>query len=70
MRRIAQSEYAPEAALSGQVSVDLSAISDNIKALKKRTAAPHFMAVVKGNGYGHGLVEVARTVLAATSDVA
>ncbi|OOP63918.1 alanine racemase [Arthrobacter sp. SRS-W-1-2016] len=68
MRRIAQSETTPEAALSGQVSVDLSAISDNIKALKKRTAAPHFMAVVKGNGYGHGLVEVARTAVAAGAD--
>jgi alanine racemase len=68
MRRIAQSETAPEAALSGQVSVDLSAISDNIQALKKRTAAPHFMAVVKGNGYGHGLVEVARTAVAAGAD--
>lgn len=68
MRRIAQSETTPEAALSGQVSVDLSAISDNIKALRKRTAAPHFMAVVKGNGYGHGLVEVARTAVAAGAD--
>jgi alanine racemase len=68
MRRIAQSETTPEAALSGQVSVDLSAISDNIKALKKRTAAPHFMAVVKGNGYGHGLVDVARTAVAAGAD--
>ncbi|GAA3317923.1 alanine racemase [Arthrobacter ramosus] len=68
MRRIAQSETTPEAALSGQVSVDLSAISDNIKAVKKRTAAPHFMAVVKGNGYGHGLVDVARTAVAAGAD--
>ncbi|MEW1819928.1 alanine racemase [Arthrobacter sp. NPDC080031] len=68
MRRIAQSEPMPEAALSGQVSVDLSAISDNIKALKKRTDAPHFMAVVKGNGYGHGLVDVARTAVTAGAD--
>lgn len=41
--------------------MDLSAISDNVKALKKRAKAPFFMAVVKGNAYGHGLVEVART---------
>lgn len=68
MRRIAQSEPTPEAALSGQVSVDLSAISDNIKALKKRTAAPYFMAVVKGNGYGHGLVDVACTAVEAGAD--
>ncbi|BAS13557.1 alanine racemase [Arthrobacter sp. Hiyo8] len=68
MRRIAQSETTPETALSGRVSVDLSAISDNIKALKRRTAAPHFMAVVKGNGYGHGLVDVARTAVGAGAD--
>ncbi|MBO1266587.1 alanine racemase [Arthrobacter cavernae] len=68
MRRNAQHETAAEAVLSGQVNVDLSAISDNIKALKKRTAAPHFMAVVKGNAYGHGLVDVARTAVAAGAD--
>ncbi|MBT8161274.1 MULTISPECIES: alanine racemase [Arthrobacter] len=68
MRRIAPFETAPEAALSGQVNVDLSAISDNIKALRKRTDAPHFMAVVKGNGYGRGLIDVARTALEAGAD--
>lgn len=45
--------------------MDLSAISDNIKVLKGRTDAPFFMAVVKGNAYGHGLVEVARTAVEA-----
>src|SRR4029453_18058849 len=57
-----------DAALSGQVSVDLSAISDNIRTLRERSAAPHFMAGVKGNAYGHGLVEVARTALDAGAD--
>lgn len=65
MRRNAQQQAAPEATQSGQLSVDLSAISDNVTALKKRSSAPHFMAVVKGNAYGHGLIEVARTAVAA-----
>ena len=68
MRRNAHYQGAASAALSGQVTVDLSAISDNIKALKARTAAPHFMAVVKGNAYGHGLIDVARTAVAAGAD--
>jgi len=68
MRRIAQYQEGGSLALSGQVRVDLSAISDNIKALKHRTKAPFFMAVVKGNAYGHGLVEVARTAVASGAD--
>jgi len=68
MRLYAQTPPSAPAALSGQVTVDLSAISGNIQALKKRSRAPFFMAVVKGNGYGHGLVEVARTAVAAGAD--
>jgi alanine racemase len=68
MRQNAQSPTAAKTPLTGQVSVDLSAISDNIKALRKRSKAPHFMAVVKGNAYGHGLVEVARTAVEAGAD--
>ncbi|GAA3275997.1 alanine racemase [Paenarthrobacter aurescens] len=68
MRRNAHYQEAAPAALSGQVTVDLSAISENVKALKKRTEAPFFMAVVKGNAYGHGLVEVARTAVEAGAD--
>jgi alanine racemase len=68
MRLNAHIESPLDAALSGQVSVDLSAISDNIRTLRERSAAPHFMAVVKGNAYGHGLVDVARTALDAGAD--
>jgi alanine racemase len=68
MRRNAQQTSTPEAVLSGQVSVDLSAISDNVRALRALSPAPHFMAVVKGNGYGHGLIDVARAALAAGAD--
>jgi alanine racemase len=56
MRLNAPNEGPQNAALTGQVSVDLSAISDNIRTLRQRSAATHFMAVVKGNAYGHGLV--------------
>ncbi|HKU36164.1 MAG TPA: alanine racemase [Paenarthrobacter sp.] len=65
MRRNAPPSSPAAATLSGQVKVDLSAISDNIKILRNRTEAPFFMAVVKGNAYGHGLVEVARTAVQA-----
>lgn len=68
MRLNAHNQQPAQAVLSGQVTVDLSAVSDNVKALKKRSAAPFFMAVVKGNAYGHGLVEVARTAVAAGAD--
>ena len=68
MRLNAHTQRPAPAALSGQVTVDLSAISDNIRALKKSSRAPFFMAVVKGNAYGHGLVEVARTAVAAGAD--
>ncbi|KIS28435.1 alanine racemase [Arthrobacter sp. SPG23] len=43
-------------------------MSDNIRTLRQRSAAPHFMAVVKGNAYGHGLVDVARAALSAGAD--
>ena len=68
MRLIAQSGAGTAAAVSGQVNVDLSAISDNIRALKSLSKARFFMAVVKGNAYGHGLVEVARTAVGSGAD--
>jgi alanine racemase len=43
--------------------VDLSAISANVATLKAGTRA-EVMAVVKADGYGHGLVEAARAALA------
>ncbi len=44
--------------------VDLGAIAHNVKEIK-RIISPGatMMAVVKANGYGHGMVEVARTAL-------
>ncbi|MBT2515091.1 alanine racemase [Arthrobacter sp. ISL-30] len=68
MRQNAQSQTAAKTPLTGQVTVDLSAISDNVRAFRKRSKAPHFMAVVKGNAYGHGLIEVASTAVEAGAD--
>jgi alanine racemase len=47
-----------------QAEVDLSAIAENIKKIRTVAGVP-VMAVVKANAYGHGLVPVAKTALAA-----
>ncbi len=44
--------------------IDLSALSDNVKALAEQAGREELWATVKANGYGHGAVEVARTALA------
>jgi alanine racemase len=44
--------------------IDLDAIRDNVSALRAQAAAPALMAVVKADGYGHGLVPSARAALA------
>jgi alanine racemase len=45
-----------------EVRVDLDAIRDNVARLRGRTAA-ELMAVVKADGYGHGMVPAARAAL-------
>jgi alanine racemase len=47
--------------------VDLTAISANVAALRSMTAA-QVMAVVKADGYGHGLLPSARAALAGGAD--
>src|SRR6516165_3589169 len=42
--------------------IDLAAIRANYRALKRFTNAAQMMAVVKADAYGHGAVEVARTL--------
>ncbi|WP_307864944.1 alanine racemase [Myceligenerans salitolerans] len=44
--------------------VDLTAIRDNVVALRRAAPAAALMAVVKGDAYGHGLLPVARAALA------
>ncbi len=51
------------------IEVDVSAIADNVRALKAMIAPKTlFMAVVKADGYGHGAVQVARAALSARAD--
>lgn len=45
--------------------IDLDAIAHNVRVLGAHAGAAGVMAVVKADGYGHGLLPVARTVLAA-----
>jgi alanine racemase len=43
------------------IEVDLSTIARNFAKIRERVKVP-IMAVVKANAYGHGLVEVSRTL--------
>src|SRR5437762_2295172 len=45
-----------------EVRIDLDAIRHNVTRLRAATSAD-VMAVVKGDGYGHGMVPVARAAL-------
>jgi len=49
--------------LRSEAVIDLSAIKANVETLKSGTSA-ELMAVVKADGYGHGLVQSARAALA------
>src|SRR3954468_13967468 len=53
----------PEGLVAAAV-VDLDAIAANVAALRERAAGAALMAVVKADGYGHGMVPVARAALA------
>ncbi|MGW0501351.1 alanine racemase [Micromonospora sp. NPDC003241] len=50
-----------------EVRVDLDAIRENVDRLRTGTSA-ELMAVVKGDGYGHGMVPAARAALEAGAD--
>src|SRR5436305_10501808 len=50
-----------------EIRVDLDAIRHNVTLLRAGTTA-EVMAVVKGDGYGHGMVPVARAALDAGAD--
>ena len=53
----------PEGA-SAWVTIDLDAISDNVRELARRAPGAEVMAVVKADAYGHGLVPSARAAVA------
>lgn len=59
---------APPAQRPTWAEVDLAAIAGNVAALKAQAAAPGLMAVVKADGYGHGLVPAARAALRGGAD--
>ena len=48
----------------GAAVVDLDAITANVRALHDRSATAQLMAVVKADGYGHGLLPAARAAQA------
>lgn len=54
----------PAAGPFREAVVDLSAIRDNIAALRTRIGTPYFLTVVKANAYGHGMIPVAQAALA------
>jgi alanine racemase len=47
-----------------QAVIDLGAISGNVAALRETVPGSQVMAVVKADGYGHGMIPVARAALA------
>jgi alanine racemase len=51
-----------------EIVVDLAAIRANVATLRARTTPAQFMAVVKADGYGHGMVLVARAAREAGAD--
>jgi alanine racemase len=51
------------------IDVDHDALASNVRRLRARLpSGARLIAVVKGDAYGHGLVEVARTILEAGTD--
>src|SRR5260370_1340937 len=46
-----------------EATVDLAAVARNTALLAKAAGAARLMAVVKANGFGHGVAQIARTAL-------
>jgi alanine racemase len=58
----------PRIPLRAEARIDLAAIRDNVATLRARTAAGRLMAVVKADGYGHGMIPAARAAQAGGAD--
>ncbi len=65
---VASARSAPPAQRATWAEIDLDAITANVAALKAHGRAPELMAVVKADGYGHGLVASARAALDGGAD--
>ena len=50
------------------VEVDRSALVGNVRTIREKVGDRQILVLVKADGYGHGAVETARTVLAAGAD--
>lgn len=59
---------APPALRPTWAEIDLGAITDNVRTLRTVAGDSRFMAVVKADGYGHGLLPVAHAALAGGAD--
>jgi alanine racemase len=55
-------------AARAEIVVDLDALRHNVRTLKERVEGRDLMVVVKADGYGHGMVEVARAARQAGAD--
>jgi alanine racemase len=55
-------------AARAEIVVDLDALRHNVRVLKEHVEGRALMVVVKADGYGHGMVEVARAARAAGAD--
>ena len=51
-----------------EIVVDLDAVRHNVETLRRIVAPAALMVVVKADGYGHGMLEVARTARAAGAE--
>jgi alanine racemase len=56
------------AAARAEIVVDLDALRHNVRELRRRARGAALMVVVKADGYGHGMVPVARAARAAGAD--
>jgi alanine racemase len=57
-------EAAMDTAVRAEATIDLAAIRSNVAALRLRSSGAALMAVVKADGYGHGLVPAATAAVA------
>jgi alanine racemase len=51
------------------IEVDLAAYAHNLRAIREQVGGRRVLAVVKANGYGHGLVPIARTAVSSGAEM-
>jgi alanine racemase len=68
MSPINQATIATDVLRPTLVEVNLTRLTENLAAIRARVAPARVMAVLKANGYGHGMLEVARHMVACGAD--